>query len=140
MDFVQKSNFFLLPFLPEIIWEKDRFGLCGKKRMILRGKDWSFKKGKNWTLFKGVSPWFLSENRTFSYRCILQNLCQKRSFFYILERKQSFLEQKLEVLTRAKKCRFFKGVSPWIYSKNRNFSYGFFYRNCQKKIVFRYSG
>ena len=133
MDFVQKFNLFLLPFLPEIIW---------KKRMILRGKDWSFKKGKNWTLFKGVSPWFLSENRTFSYRCILQNLCQKRSFFHILERKQSFLEQKLEVLTRAKKCRFFKGVSPWIYSKNRNFSYGCFFQKLleKKKIVFRYSG
>ena len=51
---------------------------------------------------KGVSPWILSKNRTFSYRCFLQKLCQKRSFFDILERKQSFVDQNIEVLTRAK--------------------------------------
>ena len=73
---------------------------------------------------KGVSTWILSKNRTFSYRCFSQKLCQKRSFFDILDRKQSFLDQKIEVLTMAKKWTFYKGVScPWILSKNRTFSY-----------------
>ena len=35
----------------------------------------------------------------------------------------------------------FKGVSPWILSKNLNFCYGCFSQKLsQKKIVFRYSG
>ena len=33
------------------------------------------------------------------------------------------LEQKIEVLKWAKKLTFFKGVSPWILSKNRTVSY-----------------
>ena len=86
---------------------------------------------------KGVSPWILSKNRTFSYRCFLQKLCQKRSFFDIYERKQSFLDQKIEVLKRAKKRTFSKGVSAWILSKNRTFSHALFLQKlCQKKSFF----
>ena len=80
--------------------------------MILRPNSAVLTRAKKWTFFKGVSPWFLSKNRTFSYRCFSQKLCHKRSFFNILERKQSFLDRKIEVLTRAKKLTFFKGVSP----------------------------
>ena len=53
------------------------------------------KRAKKWTFSKGVSPWILSKNRTFSYRCVSQKLCQKRSFLDILNRKQSFLDQKI---------------------------------------------
>ena len=103
---------------------------CGKKRMILRGKNSSFKKGKKLTFLKGVSPWFLSENRTLSYCSFSQKLCPKRSFFDILRRKHSFLDQKIEVLPSAKKWTFFEGpkkrdfggASPWILSKNLTFS------------------
>ena len=44
--------------------------------------------------------------------------------FDIVERKQSFLDQKIEVLRRAKKWSFFKGVSPWIWSNNRSLKRG----------------
>ena len=71
---------------------KDRFLYCGKKIMILSGKIWSFKKGQKRTFFKGVSLWILSKNRTFSYRCFSQKLCQKRSFLDILNRQQSFVD------------------------------------------------
>ena len=91
--------------------------------MILSGKNWSFKKSQKLTLSKGVNPWILYKNRNFSYGCFSQKLCQKRSFFDILDRKQSFWDQKMEVLTRAKKFTFLKGVSPWILSKNGTFSY-----------------
>ena len=50
-------------------------------------------------------------------------LCQKKSFLNILNRKQAFLGQKIEVLKRTEKWTFFKEVSPWILSKNRSFSY-----------------
>ena len=47
--------------------------------------------------------------------------------------------KKIEVLKRAKKWTFFKGVSPWILSKNRTFSYlCFFTEIMSEKIVFRY--
>ena len=41
----------------------------------------------------------------------LQKLCQKKSLFDILNRKQSFLDQKIEVL-KGKKIDISKGVSP----------------------------
>ena len=56
--------------------------------------------------------------------------------FDIVERKQSFLDQKIEVLRRAKKWTFFKGVSPWIFSKNQTFSYGRFSQKSYQKTSF----
>ena len=54
-----------------------------------------------------------------------------------MDRKQSFYEQKIEVLTRAIKWTFFKRVCPWILSKNRTFSYCFFSQKlCQKRSFF----
>ena len=90
---------------------------------------------------KGVSPWILSKNQTFCYRRFSQKWCQKRSFFDILERKQSFLDQKIEVLTRAKKIDIFKGVSPYILkfsqeAENRHFLKGFVHGFCPKIELF----
>ena len=104
--------------------------------MILRGKIEVLKRAKKWTFSKGVSPWILSKNRNFSYRFFSLKLCQKTSFFDIYERKQSFLDQKIEVLRRAKKWTFFKGVSPWIFSKNPTFSYGRFSQKSYQKTSF----
>ena len=97
-----------------------------EKNDFKRKKIKVLKRAKKWTFSKGVSPWILSKNRNFSYRFFSLKLCQKTSFFDIYERKQSFLDQKMEVLRRAKKWTFFKGVSPWIFSKNQTFSYGRF--------------
>ena len=89
--------------------------------MILREKKIKvLKRAKKWTFSKGVSPWILTKNRNFFYLCFSLKLCRKTSFFDIVERKQSFLDQKIEVLRRAKKWSFFKGVSPWSWSKNRS--------------------
>ena len=65
-----------------------------------------------------------------------RNYVRKERFFDILERKQSFLDQKVEVLKGAKKWTFFKGVSPWILSKNELFVIGIFYRNHIRKDRF----
>ena len=92
------------------------------------------KRAIKWTFSKGVSPWILSKNRTFSFSCFLRKLCHKKSLLNILNKKQSFLDQKMEVLTRAKKWTFSKGVSPWILSKNQTFSYPCFSQKlCPKR-------
>ena len=83
----------------------------------------------------------MSKNQNFSYRFFSLKLCQKTSFFNIYERKQLFLDQKIEVLTRAKKGTFFKGVSPWIFfPKIELFLMGVFHRNHIRKHRFGYCG
>ena len=78
----------------------------------------------------------MTKNRNFFYLCFSLKLCQKTSFFNIHERKQSFLDQKIEVLKRADTWTFFKGVSPWIFSKNRTFTYGRFSQKSIQKRSF----
>ena len=136
------------------------FRYLWKKTIILDKKIKVLTKAKKWIFSKGVSSWILSKNRTFSYRCFSQKLCQKRSFFDIYERKESFLDQKIkvwtraknghfpkglvhgfldqkiEVLTRAKRWTFIKGVSRWILSKNRTFSYWRFSQKSHQKRSF----
>ena len=51
----------------------------------------------------------------------------KETFFDILDRKKCFLNLKSETLAKSKKSTFCKGVSPWFLSKNRPFSYMFFF-------------
>ena len=121
-------------------YQKTTFLIFWKKRMILsEKKNKVLKRAQKWTFSKGVSPWILSKNRTFSFPCFSRKLCHKKSFLNILNKKQSFLDQKMILLTRAKKWTFSKGVSPWILSKNRNFSYGCFLQKlCQKKSFFNF--
>ena len=43
------------------------------------------------------------QNRNFSCRYFSQKVCQKRWFLDILNRKQAFLDQKIEVLKKGQK-------------------------------------
>ena len=62
---------------------------------------------------------------------------QKETFFDILDRKECFLDLKSEVLKKSKKSKFSKGVSPWLFSKNRPLSYVFFLaKKARKKYFF----
>ena len=89
---------------------------------------------KNKDFLKGLVHGVLSENRSFSYRRFSQNFYQKTSFLILWKEKNDFKWKKIEVLKRAKKWTFFKGVSPWIFSKNRTFSYLCFSQKlCQKR-------
>ena len=65
-----------------------------------------------------------------------RNYVRKERFFDILERKQSFLDQRIEVLKGAKKWTFFKGASPWILSKKRTFCYRHFLQKSFQKRSF----
>ena len=63
---------------------------------------------------------FMSEKMVFSY----------------FGKKTIIFRAKTWSFNKGQKCRFFKGVSPWIYSKNRNFSYGFFLQKLSEKNRF----
>ena len=74
--------------------------------------------------------------RPFCYMFFLAKKSQKETFFYILDSKECFLDLKSEVLAKSKKSTFCKGVSPWFFSKNRPFSYKFFFAQKAKKKHF----
>ena len=83
MDYVPKSKFFLSAFFTESLSENNVFDIVKKKRMILREKkNKLLKRAKKRTFSKGVvSPWILSKNRTFSYRCFYRNYVRKHRFW-----------------------------------------------------------
>ena len=62
--------------------------------------------------------------------------CQKKIVFRYFGKKTIILEQKIEVLNRAKKWTFFKRVSPWILSKSLTFLIGVFHINHMRKDRF----
>ena len=57
----------------------------------------------------------------------LSKQSKKETYFDILDSKECFLDLKSETLAKSKKSAFCKGVSPWFLSKNRPFSYMFFF-------------
>ena len=93
---LSKSLTFLIGVFHINHMRKDRFWYCGKKRIILRGKNWSFKRGQKLTFSKGVSPWILSKNRTFSYRRFSHKSYEKRSFLILWKEKNNFKRKKLK--------------------------------------------
>ena len=116
---------------------KDRFWYCGKKRMILNRKNWSFKKVQIMDIFKGISPWRFVQKSNFFLSAFFPEILSENIVLDNVERKEWFQVKKMEVLKRARKWTFSKGVSPWIFPKNRNFSYGCFLQKlCQKKNRF----
>ena len=137
--FGPKLEVFLMGVFYRNHFRKHRFWYWGTKRMILRGKKKVLKRAKKFTFFKGDSPWICSKNRTFSYGRFSQKSYQKTSFLILWKEKNDFKRKKIKVLKRAKKWTFldqkievskrantwifFKGVGPWIFSKNRTFTY-----------------
>ena len=111
--------------------EKIVFDILERKQSFLDEKIEVLTRAKKWTYFKGVCPWILSKFRTFSYRRFLQKSYQKRSFFDILDRKESFLDQKIEVYKKGQKKNehFIRGLVHGFCPKIELFVIGVFYRN-----------
>ena len=83
---------------------------------------------KKSTFCKGVSPWFLSKNRPFSYKFFfLSKKARKKHFLIFWIENKVFWALKMNFSQSRKKSIFCKGVSPWFLSKNRTFSYMFFF-------------
>ena len=136
MNFVQKSNFLLSLFFTEIMSEKIFFGFFKQKTIIFRPKNRSFNKGQEMDFFKGVSPWIMSKNQTFSVLPFSHKPYKKRSFLILSKEKNDLKQKKIEVLKRIKKWTFLKEVSPWILSRNGTFSYRRFSQKSYQKTCF----
>ena len=102
------------------------FDILDTKESFLDLKSKVLKMSRKSTFCKGVSPWFLSKKRPFSYMFFLSKKSQKQTGFDILDRKECFVDLKSQVPAKSKKSAFCKGASPWFLSKNRPFSYMFF--------------
>ena len=102
---------------------------------ILKGRNASLdyinkklKISKNWIFPKGLvhgfgqklvifPHFYFRENRP--EECVLK---QKSVFYVIVEGKKAFLDYRNKNLKKSKNWDFFKGVSPWFWSKIGNFS------------------
>ena len=126
MVLVQKWPFFQLVFLRNIGQENIFLGILERKNAFLSYKNKKLKKTKNWHFSKGVNPWFWSKNSYFSNSFFLGNIGQENVFYDILERKNAFLGYKNKKFKKSKIGHFWKGVNPWLWSKNGHFSMFFF--------------
>ena len=61
--------------------------ILDRKECFLDHKREVLKNSKKSTFCKGVSPWFLSKNRPFSYKIFFEQKRKKETFFDILDRK-----------------------------------------------------
>ena len=66
----------------------------------------------------------------------LGNIDQENVLYDILERKNAFVCYKNKKFKQSKNCHFFKGVNPWLWSKNGHFSTFLFLRNIDMDNVF----
>ena len=126
MVLVQKWSFFQLFFLGNIGQENVFYDILEQKNAFLGQKNKKFKNSKNWQFSKGVNPWFWSKNGHFSNFYFLGNIGQENVFYDILDQKNAFLGYKIKRYIKLKNWHFSKGVYPWFWSKNRNFSKFFF--------------
>ena len=126
MVLVQNWPFFHRFFVGNLGQENVFYDILERKNAILFYKNKKLKTSKNWYGFKGVSPWFWSKIGHFSIFVFLGNLSQENVFYDILERKNAFLCYTNNELKKSKNWVFFKGVSPWFWSKIGNFSSSLF--------------
>ena len=76
------------------------------------------------------------QKRPFFQFFFLGNIHRENVFYYILERKNTFLGYKNMKSKKSKNCHFSKGVNPWFRSKNGHFSNFFFLGNIGQENVF----
>ena len=113
------SNFI---FLGNMGLENVFYDILERKKVFLEYKNKKFKKTKNWHFSKGVSPWFWSKNDHFFHFLFLGIKGQENVFYDILERENAFLGYKNKKFEKSKNWHFSKGVKPWFWSKNGQFS------------------
>ena len=140
MVLVKNWPFFHLFFKGNIGQENVFYDILERKNAFLGYKNKKFKKSKNWHFSKGVNPWFWSKKGHFCNLFFVGNISKENVFYDILKRKNAFLGYENNKFKKLKNWYFSKGVNPWFWSKNGNFSNLFFFREYrQGKCVLRYS-
>ena len=132
---VQKWPFFQVFFLRNIGKENIFSDILERKNAFLGYKNQTFKKSKNCHFSKGVNPLFWSKNGHFLNFFVLGNIGQENIFYDILKRKNAFLGYKKKKFKKSKNWHFTKGVNPWFWFKNGQFSNFFFLGNVRKENV-----
>ena len=89
---------------------------------------------------KGLSMDFVQKSNFLLWLFFYRNHVIKKSLFDILNRKQSFLDQKIEVLKRAKKLTFPKGLVHEFCPNIEVLVIGVFYRNLEKTVFYIVEG
>ena len=136
MVLVQKWPFFELYFLGNIGQENVFYDILERKKAFLGYKNNKFKQSKYWHFSKGVNTWFWSKNGHFSNFLCLGIIGQENVFYYILQRQNAFPGYKNKKFHKSKYWDFSKGLNPWFWSKNGQFSNFFFLGNKRQKNVF----
>ena len=137
MVFVKNSTFFLYVFFSSKKSQKESFfDILDRKECFLDLKSEVLKSQKNRHFAKGLVHGFRQKIDLFVICFFFSKRKQKERVFYILDRKQCFLDLKGEVLAKSQKSRFCIGVSPWFLAKNRPFSYNFFFEQKARKKYF----
>ena len=141
MVFVNNRPFSYLFFLNKKKPERNILWYSGWKIMLFGPQKWSSHKlEKSRHFAKGLVHGLSQKIDLFLIGFFLIKKSQKERFFDILDKNECFLDLKSEVLKRSKKSTFCKRVSPWFLSKNRLFSYMFFFSQKSQKETFFYSG
>ena len=126
MVLVQKWPFFQIFYLGNIDQENVFYDIPKLKKASLGYKNKTIWKSKDWHFSNGVNPWFWSKKGHFSNFVFLGNIGQEKVIYYILKRKKAFLGYKNKMFKKSKNWHFSKGVNPFFWSKNGQFSnYGF---------------
>ena len=126
MVFVQKSTVFLIcVFLGKLSHKISFYDILDWKKCFLDRNSKVCKKCKKPQICKGVSRWFLSKIDLFSHLCIFGICGHKRSFFDILTRQESFLDQNSKVKKKVQKIENLQSRSyPMVFvKKSISFSY-----------------
>ena len=99
-----------------------------KKEGFLDYKNDIRKRSKNWGFLRG-QPTVLIKILTFSMRLFFFKLGLNILFYFVLERKEGFLDYKNDIRKQSKNWDFFKGVNLWFWSKFFKFSLSLFFVN-----------
>ena len=126
MVFVQKCPLCQLFFFSNVGHQNVFYDILERKNQFLDYKNKKLKPSKNWIFSKGVNPWFWYKNVHFSNFFFLANIGQENVFYYILERKNTFLGYKNKTFKKSKNWHFSKRVNPRFWSKNGHSSNFFF--------------
>ena len=109
------------------------YDILERKNLFLGYKKIQVQKLKDYS--KGGKPMVSSKNGHFS-NFFFGNIDQENVFYDILERKNAYLGYKNKKFKNSKYWHFSKGVNPWFWSKNENFSNFRFLSNIGQENVF----
>ena len=118
---------------------KKHFLIFWKEHKVFGTQKWSSHKvEKNRHFAKGLVHGFCQKINLFLICFFWAKKSRKKHFFYILDRKECFLDYKREVLKNFHKSTFWKRVSPWFFLKNGRFPNLFFWAKKARKKHFFY--